>query len=194
MTNPYAIGKTVYLRAPARADASGKWYEWFSDPDVTEYLVDRWWPNTPEDQARFYEAMSISRDRLVLAICRVDTDEHIGVCNLSAVNWVHRSADVALVIGEKAHRNGAVAVEALALLLSIAFNRLNLLDLRSSYVEGDPHTPALEKLFGFREAGRFEKAAFLRGTYVDVVWSQLSRAAWAERNQREVNAADARLD
>ena len=121
---------------------------------------------------------------LVLAICSVESDEHIGVCNLSAINWVHRSADLAVVIGEKPHRNGAVAVEAVALLLAIAFNRLNLLNLRSSHIVGNPHTPVLEKLFGFREAGRFEKAAFLRGEYVDVVWSQLSRAAWAERNQK----------
>jgi RimJ/RimL family protein N-acetyltransferase len=184
MTNPYAIGKTVYLRAPARADADGRWHEWFSDPEVTEFLVDRWWPNTPAEQARFYEATATTKDRLVLAVCRIDTDEHIGVCNLSSINWVHRSADIAVVIGEKPHRTGVVAVETLALLLGIAFNRLNLLNLRSSYVDGNPHTPVLEQLFGFREAGRFEKAAFLGGFYVDMVWSQLSRDAWAERNRK----------
>jgi ribosomal-protein-alanine N-acetyltransferase len=182
MINPYAVGKTVYLRAPNRSDAGGRWHEWFSDPEVTEFLIDRWWPNTPDEQVRFFESIAIARDRLVLAICRVDNDEHIGVCNLSAINWVHRSADVALVIGEKSQRNGTVAVETMALLLAVAFNRLNLLNLRSSHIEGNRHTPGLERLFGFIEAGRFKKAAFRNGTYVDVVWSQLTRDAWAARN------------
>jgi len=184
MTNPYAIGRTVYLRAPNRADTGGRWHEWFSDPEVTEFLLDRWWPNTPDEQVRFFESIATGRDRLVLAICRADTDEHIGVCNLSAINWVHRSADIALVIGEKTQRHGTVAVEALGLLLGIAFNRLNLLNLRSSHVEENPHTPALERVFGFTEAGRFTKAAFHKGAYVDVIWSQLSREAWTARNAK----------
>lgn len=184
MTNPYAIGKTVYLRAPSRADAAGRWHEWFSDPDVTEFLLDRWWPNTPDEQLKFFESIASGRDRLVLAVCRIDSDEHIGVCNLSSINWVHRSADIALVVGEPAHRQGTVAVETLGLLLGVAFNRLNLLNLRSSHVEGNPHTPALERLFGFSEVGRFKKAAFHKGSYVDVIWSQLSHDTWAERNSK----------
>lgn len=183
MINPYAIGTTIYLRAPRREDIDGNWYQWFSDPDVTQYLADRWWPNSVDDQVRFFETLSTSKDRLVLSICLVETDQHIGVCNLSSISWVHRNADIALVIGEKPFRNGVIAVEAYGLVLDVAFNRLNLLNIRSSYISANPYTPLLERLFGFREAGRFKQYAFFRGAYVDVVWSQLSRADWADRNK-----------
>jgi ribosomal-protein-alanine N-acetyltransferase len=184
MKNPYSIGKSVYLRAPCLEDIDGNWYQWFSDPEVTQYLVDRFWPNTKELQEDFYESIKSSRERLVLSICLSETDEHIGVCNLSAINWVHRYADIALVIGEKKYRNGVIAVETMSLLLNIAFNRLNLQNIKASHIVTNPSTPVLLKIFGFREAGRFSKVFYFHGDYVDFVVSQLSRVDWASRNER----------
>lgn len=183
MKNPYAIGKTIYLRAPCATDLEGNWYQWFSDPEVTRYLGERWWPNTREAQTAFYESIKHSKERLVFCICLAATDEHIGVCNLGSISWVHRYADIALVIGEKQHQNGANAIEAMSLLLSVAFNRLNLLNLRSVHMSSNPHSPLLEKMFGFKVVGRYEQFYFDRGTYVDAVHSQLNRAVWTERNK-----------
>lgn len=184
MNNPYAMGKTIYLRAPRAEDVDGNWYKWFSDPEITQYLADRWWPNTVDDQARFFESIQCTRDRLVLSICEKEADEHIGVCSLGAINWVHRYADIALVIGEKKYRNGIVAIEALALLADIAFNRLNLLNLKSFHVSTNPFTPLLEKIFGFTEVGRYRQLIYFRGTYADAIATQLTRADWESRNQK----------
>ncbi len=182
MKNPYAIGKSIYLRTPRSEDVEGRWHEWFSDPETTRFLGDRWWPNTVEQQRSFYEATLASKERLVLLICIRTTDETVGVCNISNISWVHRYADIALVIGEPQFRTGSIAIDALAMLVEIAFNRLNLLNLRSTHASDNPHTPLLEKLFGFREIGRFSKMAFSRGKYVDAVYSQLSREDWYTRN------------
>ena len=54
----YAIGKSIYLRAPSADDIEGNWYQWFSDPKVTQYLGDRYWPNSIESQSAF---LSLSR-------------------------------------------------------------------------------------------------------------------------------------
>ena len=183
MKNPYAIGKTIYLRVPCAEDLEGNWYQWFSDLEVTRYLGERWWPNSKESQASFYNSVNQSKERLVLCICLTATDEHIGVCSLSSISWMHRYADIALVIGEKEHRNGVITVEVMCLLLSIAFNRLNLLNLRSVHMASNSHTPLLEKMFGFKVVGRYEQFYFDQGIYVDQVHSQLSRAVWAERNK-----------
>ena len=63
MKNPYAIGKSIYLRAPIIEDVKGDWYQWFSDPESTQYLADRYWPNTVESQMEFYEATKTSKER-----------------------------------------------------------------------------------------------------------------------------------
>lgn len=182
MINPYAIGKNIYLRAPRREDLDGNWYEWFSDPEITEFLADRYWPNTIESQLNFYESTVNSKERLVLSVCLIENDEQIGICNLSSINWVHRYADIAFVIGEKKYQNGTIAIEVMTLLLQIAFQRLNLLNLKSIHLSVHPSTPVIEKIFGFRECGRLEKIYNYKGKYVDSIISQLTKEDWVERN------------
>lgn len=183
MINPYAIGKNIYLRAPVEEDVEGEWYQWFSDPETTAFLGERWWPNTIESQRSFFNSVKNSKDRLVLLICDINTDINIGVCNLNSISWVHRNADIALVIGDKNYKKGTYAIETFSLLLQIAFNRLNLLNLKSSYVSSNPYTPLLEKIFGFTEAGRFSNFMFNNGEYVDLVLSQLTKQDWISRNE-----------
>lgn len=185
MINPYAIGKQVYLRAPSEEDLTGSWYEWLSDPETTQYLGNRYWPNTREAQKEFYQSTLHSKERLVLSICLIENDQHIGVCNLSDLNLVHRYADVAFIIGDKKHRNGQFALDALSLLLQIAFLRFNLLNLKSVYISTNPYTPLIERIFGFKEVGRLEKFYFFNGTYVDGIISQLSKDDWEKRNKRD---------
>lgn len=186
MKNPYSVGKSIYLRAPERDDLDGKWYEWLSDPEISQYLADRTWPNNKEKQKDFFESFNNKSfsERLVLAICLKENNKHIGICNLSSINYIHRYADIAFIVGDKKYRNGQIAIETLSLLIEIAFKRLNLLNLKSVHMSSNPHTPLLEKLFGFKEIGKYEKLYNYKGEYVDCIHSQLSRKDWENRNTK----------
>lgn len=186
MNNPYSIGRSIYLRAPTVDDLQGHWHEWFSDFETTQYLGDRFWPNTPELQKEFFQSIQHSQNRLVLSIVDQKTDIHIGVCNLSAINWVHRFADIALVIGEKKYRNGQIALETCSLLLEIAFLRLNLLNLKGAFIASNPLTELIVKIFDFDIVGRDKNLFFFQGNYVDSVHVQLSREKWFARNPRTI--------
>jgi RimJ/RimL family protein N-acetyltransferase len=183
MKNAYEIGNSIYLRAPTLEDANGDWYQWFSDPDTTEFLGDQYWPNTVESQIECYESTRNSKDRLVLSVCLKENDEHVGVCSLSDISWLHRCADIAFVVGKKEHRNGTIGVEIMTLLLRIAFNRLNLINLRAGHLASNPYTPLLMKMFGFKQVARFEEFCFSQGEYVDLIFSQLSKKDWMKRNK-----------
>jgi ribosomal-protein-alanine N-acetyltransferase len=182
MINPYAIGKTIYLRAPRKEDLDGRWHEWLSDPEITEFLADRYWPNSYDAQKDFFETIANSKERLVLSVCLIENDQKIGVCNLSSINWLHRFADIAFLIGEKKYQNGTITIELMSLMLQIAFQRLNLLNLKSVHLSVHPSTPIIEKIFGFKECGRLKKIYNYKGEYVDSVISQLSKVEWMERN------------
>ena len=187
MKNPYSIGKQIYLRAPERDDLDGNWYEWLSDPEITQFLADRSWPNNKDKQKSFFESFNDKSfgDRLVLAVCLKEGDKHIGICNLSSINYIHRFADIAFIIGEKKYRSGQIAVETLSLLIEIGFRRLNLMNLKSVHLSTNPHTPLLEKIFGFKEVGKYKKLYNYKGEYVDCVLSQLSKETWENRNSAE---------
>ena len=179
MHNPYAIGNKIYLRSPEQLDLESRWYEWFSDPNITCFLGDRYWPNTKDKQANFLAYALSSVDRLILMICTKETDELIGVCNLNSIHWVSRHADIAVVIGESENKNAFNAgLEAIKMLIEIAFLRLNLENIRSTHYSNHPYTPLLERLFGFEEIGRLKKFSNFNGELIDSVISQLSREKW----------------
>lgn len=188
MNNPYAEGKTIYLRSPTIEDVEGRWHEWFSDYNTTKYLVDRYWPNSIESQKEFFLSTKNDRNRLVLSVVCKDTDQHIGVCNLSSINWVHRYADIALVIGEDKYRNGAVAIEVFSMLLEIAFLRLNLMNVKGEYMSSNPLTDMLMKLFGFDVIGEYKNLLSFGGKSVNTICAQLSRENWIERNKNKTES------
>jgi RimJ/RimL family protein N-acetyltransferase len=190
MYNPYEIGKRIYLRHPTPGDVEGRWHEWMSDPETTLWLGSQFWPNSLENQREFYETTVKSRNRMVLSIVDVESDRHIGVCNLSGINWLHRYTDFAVVIGEEEFRRGPYVTECMALLLKIAFLRLNLRIVKGGYMACNPVSRAILDLFRFREVGRVENLLWCNGAYTDDVLVMLTRDEWLQRNPRK-DGADA---
>ena len=185
MKNPYEIGKIVYLRPPEEEDLDSKWYTWLNDAETTQYLGDRYWPNTKANQKEFYESIKNSKTRLVLLVIDKKSDQLIGVCSLNNISFFHGKAEIALIIGEKNFRKGVYSIDIVALLLKIAFTRLNLRNLITSRLSLNKLTEGLEKIFGFRKIGIFKGLAFYNGKYEDIVYSQLTREDWNKRNQEK---------
>ena len=184
MKNPYIVGKSIYLRHPTLDDVEGVWHEWLSDPELTKYLSERYWPNSIESQREFFNSLQTSKNRLVLAVCDVKTDKHIGITSLNNINWVHGFAEIALIIGDKNYQSGLNAIETTSLLLKIAFTKLNLKNLLSKYISGHPITPLLLKRFGFREAGKLTNYLEIDNVMRDEVFNQLSRKEWLKKNSK----------
>ncbi len=182
MYNPYMVGKNIYLRSPTIEDVEGVWHEWLSDEELTYYLGDRYLPNNIEKQRQFYESIINSRDRLVFSIIEIETEKHIGACNISAINWKSRHCDIALIIGDKnSHSRGFVSIEVVKLLLKIAFSRLNMLNVKGSYVASNQASAFICKKLGFEVVGYYKELLWCGDKYEDVAIVQLQREAWLNK-------------
>lgn len=181
MRNPYVSGKHCYLRHPSQEDADGVWHEWLSDEETTRFLSLRYMPNSRESQNAFYNSTRDAGNRIVLSIVDIETDKHIGVCNLSGINWVHRYADMALIIGDKDFRGGPYIVEATSLLLRAAFQRLNLRIIKSDYVETNESSAIIHQLFRFKKTGQIDDIFWDRDRYVSTFQMILRREDWLRR-------------
>ncbi len=183
MYNPYAIGEKIYLRALRQEDVAGPWHEWFSDEEITKHLGGREFPNTMEKQQAFYEAAVNSCTDVVLAVVDKATDKHIGVVSLRKIDWVHRHADIAVVIGNKEFwKSGTSGLEAYTLAIKTAFQRLNLENLIGGYLAGYKSVEKLMELLQFREVGRYKGLCAIDGKREDVVVVQLCRDDWLKRS------------
>jgi len=184
MYNPYIIGKQIYLRHPTEEDALGKWHEWFSDEELTKHMNDRYWPNSKDSQLEYYKSLLNNKSRLALSVVNKSNDEHVGVISLSGINWVHRYAEIAMVIGEKKYMKGPVATESFALMLKVAFVRLNLLNLKSAYSKANKNSEVLHRLFKFKPVGIYEELLCIDGHLEDMVVEVLNNKLWFQRNSQ----------
>tara|TARA_B100001142_G_C14248863_1_gene622400 strand:+ start:677 stop:1237 length:561 start_codon:yes stop_codon:yes gene_type:complete len=182
MHNPYIVGKKIYFRHPIKEDLNGKWHEWFSDEETTKYLESRFWPNSIESQKIFYDSLHNDRNKLVLSIVLKSNDKHIGVISLASINWVHRYADLGIVIGEKNYNKSIYAVESFALMLRIAFLKLNLDNVRAAFCDANKHSEALMKLFRFKVIGKYKELIVVDGKKEDLICTYIDKISWLEKN------------
>ena len=91
-----------------------------------------------------------------MSVVTKENDKHIGVVSLSFINWVHRYADVAIVIGEKDYNKGTYSIEAFSLILKVAFIRLNLRTIKSGYANSNEASRTIHRVFKFNKVGEYK--------------------------------------
>jgi RimJ/RimL family protein N-acetyltransferase len=120
----YELGKEYYVRPLAESDLVGPYPGWFEDQEVCRY----------NSHGKFFKSTSYFRDylsdlnredRVVWAICHT-VDGHIGDISLQAISFIDRTAEFAIILGDKRHWGKGVALPAAKKLLQHGFDKLNL--------------------------------------------------------------------
>ena len=168
-------GKQIYLREVRLSDVNENYYRWLNDPEVTRYLEVRFLPRSLENITKYVESMDGNADDVLLAICLKEGSRHMGNVRLGPVNWIHRFAEVSLLIGEKSMWRKGIGTEALCLMSRYAFDVLNLHKLRAGcYQENTGSAKAFLKA-GFVQEGILKKHWYLNGRYQDEIVFGLCR-------------------
>lgn len=174
-------GEKIYLREVRISDVNENYYDWLNDPEVNKYLETRYIPRSLQNIKEFVEKMDGNPDEIFLAICLKEDGRHIGNIKLGTINWIHRFADVSLLIGEKTYWGKGIGTEAIDILAGFAFNVLNLNKLRSGcYADNVGSARAFIKA-GFIKEGTLKKQWMVNGIYQDELIFGLSARDW-EKN------------
>ncbi len=160
-------GEWIYLREVRLADVNENYYRWMNDPDITRCLESRFCPNSLEGLREYVSSKQGDRDNLFLAIVLKEGDRHIGNIKLGPINWIHRFADVGILIGEKDCWGKGYATEAIRLVVDHAFRALNLHKLTAGCYDVNQGSANAFQNAGFVVEG-IRKAHFCcGGKYVD---------------------------
>lgn len=169
MRHPFLVGSLVYLRGLDKEDLVGNYFQWFNDQDVCRFNSHGRAPNNMSKMESYLQRAHNDPSLAVFAICDRENDVHIGNICLQNINFVDRSAEYAVVLGEKDYWGKGVAKDASDLLLRHAFLTLNL---RRIYCGTSADNTGMQKLaayMGMKEEGRRREALFKEGHYVDVL-------------------------
>ena len=162
--NAFLTGEVCYLRPLERADTEGNWRHWFSDPEVTRFMFRGVFPLSVETQTAFYEHLADDQQSdLVLAVVAREGDVHVGNVGLHRIDWVNRSAEFGIVVGERDHWGRGIGSEATRLIVEHGFASLNLNRIwLGVFAEHDAAIRIYERI-GFRTEGRLREAILRDG-------------------------------
>jgi len=169
MQNKFLEKGDIYLRAPQAQDLEGPWFEWFNDPVVTKYQNKGIFPNTLEKQKAYLASLENSCGDVIFAIIDKKTDKHIGCVGLHHIEWVHRTAELGIVIGDKDFWGKGYGKLAWNLVTCYAFETLNLHRVYVKIFKDNASSIKAAKASGFKEEGKLRDAYFKNGKYLSAV-------------------------
>lgn len=178
MKNPFLIGEKIYLRTIDASDLTDAYRNWFNDADVCQYNSHHRFPRYQDEMEEYYRSVIQSKDNLVLAICDKKNDEHIGNISLQGIDLINRSAELAIIIGEKEYWHKGIGYEASRLLISHGFESLNLNRIFCGTTENNIGMQKLAESIGFKREGIARQSMFKDGKYLDGYYYGLVRSEY----------------
>jgi [ribosomal protein S5]-alanine N-acetyltransferase len=163
----FLSGEHVYLRPLTEADVSGPYLKWFNDPEVSAANGHHYRPFTKSEALAYVQRST--PDEIVLAIAARDDDRHVGNVTLKRIDTIAKSAEFAIVIGDKTAWGMGYGKEVGQLLLDHAFLELNLQRIHCGTYETNIGMQKLAAFLGMKEEGRRRSAAFKGNRYLDVI-------------------------
>jgi diamine N-acetyltransferase len=179
---PHLFGERVRLRAAEKDDMTD-FLRWVNDADVTEnlFLVS---PMSRFEEENWYDAMMKrpeSEHVLVIEIRDESPNQEyrsIGTCQFHNLDWRNRSAEIGIMIGEKAFWDQGYGTETMRLLLRHGFDTLNLHRIwLQVYAKNKRGIRAYEKA-GFMLEGKYRQAHYQQGKYHDVHLMSVLKEEW----------------
>jgi RimJ/RimL family protein N-acetyltransferase len=115
-----------------------------------------------------------------LGIISRDTNQLIGEAGISKLDWVNRSGEYYIFVGDRSYWNRGVGTEVTRLVTNYGFAELNLnrimLTVSSENVAGEK----AYKKAGFKQEGIMREASFRQARFHDKILMSILRSEWAQ--------------
>jgi RimJ/RimL family protein N-acetyltransferase len=186
----------LYLYPFRENDINDETYRsWFTNPDVTKYNTHGLFPMTQDSLKSFVDGLH--KEHIVFKIVITNNGtisgientgdypcifyKWIGNCSLQSFNWINRSAEFAIVIGDVKSWGKGYATRCLKLLLEHGFNKLGLNRVWTGTAVTNKGMQAVAESVGMKLEGLSRKGMYLDGEFVDVCHYGIIRSEWDAR-------------
>jgi RimJ/RimL family protein N-acetyltransferase len=168
-------GTAVDLRPVTESDVDDAYVAWLNDPAVNQYLETRFVTHSADDIRQYVRDQARAADAVFLAIVRRSDGRHIGNLRIGAIDRHHRSATIALVIGDRTAWGRGLGSDAITTATRYAFTSLDLDKLTARC-----YATNLGSIRAFEKAG-WQREGVQRGQFmtdagrIDGVWLGIQR-------------------
>lgn len=152
-----------YLKIGIKSD----YFSWWTDSEVTKYNSHGLFPHSIDDYNNWLQTVK-SNEVLVLGVIHNRDKKHIGNVSLQSFDWINRSAEIAIVMGEPDYWGKGFGYVACKKMIEHAFDRLNIMRIWSGTSVLNVAMNKIFKRLGFKNEGVFKQAQYLDGDYYDI--------------------------
>ena len=167
-----------------RGLVKGNYAAWWIDPDVTRHNSHGLFPQTSQGLEEWLN--SIGPNNIVWAIMakvdelgsEIDHLNHIGNVSLQSLSWINRSAEFAIILGEKEYWGKGYGEEALRLVLEHGFKKLGLNRIWTGTGSSNVGMQKLAERVGMILEGRSRQGKFNDGKFLDIYHYGILAEEW----------------
>lgn len=159
----------LYFRGLCAADIDGPYLHWFDDQEVCRFNSHGIFPSSRQRLESYIEMLQISDAHLVWAVFLKEDDRHIGNISLQSIDRYNRSAEFAVIMGDRSCWGHGYAEEAARLLCRHGFNKVGLHRIYCGTSENNAGMIALAQKLGMSKEGVRSQALFENGSFVDAI-------------------------
>lgn len=165
------IGEKCWLAPVDRGDAP-LYTEWINDLEVAIYLTLSSQQVTLAKEEEFLAGMS-QRGEYIFGIVARDGEKLIGNCGLLNIDWVCRTCEFGIFIGDKDYWSKGYGEEAATLILDYGFNILNLNSVFLRVMGYNDRAVRCYEKCGFKLIGRRRQGKIIAGKAYDVIYMDI---------------------
>ena len=163
------IGNKVLLRPIVKSDIIFL-NEWKNNKNIYKFLGGGYNPISIDQHEKWIDnIIDMTGSNRRFMIVDVQTQVPVGLIGLYAINWVHRTCEVGMFIGEIESRKKGYATEAYILLEKFALSYLNLRKINLKMVSSNDAAFRLWTKLGFTKVGCLHQERYIDGEYLDLL-------------------------
>lgn len=158
----------IILRPITRQDITSL-NKWKNDKDVYKFLGGGFNPISIDQQSKWLDSMIDLTGNSRRYIIQTSSEVAIGMIGLYNINWIHRTAEIGLFIGEKNNRGQGYGFNAYQALEGYVKNYLNLRKFKIYIVNENQNAVKFWNKCGFELVGTLRSERFIENQYYDLL-------------------------
>lgn len=156
---------------PVEPETKKLFLEWWRDPEVRPMQDSSLLPVSRGKCEENFEHwfLSESDSQISFQIMTPDRQKAIGIANLRSIDWLNRSAEFTIFIGNKSYWNKGIGKGVTRAMTELAFKEYNLHRLMLRVYSHNQRAINVYKKIGFKEEGRLRHTLFRNGSWFDTM-------------------------
>ncbi len=161
-------GDRVYLRPILKKDIVHL-NEWKNDEETYQYLGGGYMPTSIDQQEKWMDSLiDTTGSNKRFLICDFE-DKAIGMIGLYDINWIHRTCEIGVYLGNKEGTGKGYGKEACQLIEGFAKEYLNLRKIKLSVVSDNQGAVKMWRSLGYEVIGEYLEERYIKGKYRNVL-------------------------